>query len=75
VWFVSWWVLFLLWLLLLLLVLALVALVGRRTYRQFRALLREIDQASQSLTAAAEGRGDVDGSSPERLPSATGRTP
>lgn len=67
--------LFLLWLLLLLLALGLVALVGRRVYRQFRALLVELGAASQALTAVTEGLRDVDGAAPERLPSATGRTP
>jgi hypothetical protein len=53
---VSWWVLVLGWLVLLLLAIGLVVLVGLRTYRQFRALLREIGGASDMLTAAAEGR-------------------
>jgi hypothetical protein len=53
---VSWWVLVLGWLLLLLLAVGLVVLVGRRVFRQGRALLAELDVATERLTAAAEGR-------------------
>ena len=54
----SWWVVFLLWLLLLILALALVALVGRQVYRQFRALLSELGEASRQLSAVSEGLGE-----------------
>jgi hypothetical protein len=75
---VSWWVLVLGWLLLLLLAVGLVVLVGLRVFRTFRALLREIGEASDLLTAAAEGRqldAHVVAATRSPLRPSTGRTP
>jgi hypothetical protein len=75
---VSWWVLVLGWLLLLLLAVGLVVLVGLRVLRTFRALLREIGEASELLTAAAEGRpvdADVLATTPSPRRPSTGGTP